>query len=392
MKIVHIALSGTFTEHFNYHENELPLAQRRGGNNDVLIIARNQRREKNKIIHCQPGAYVIEDGIRLIRVKVKQSRINVFVRPNSREILNILEREKPDMIWVHGIMNSSLSIACRYKKRYPDCVLFADNHVDLNNFRMTPLKKAGLTFFRIRNRRLSPQVDLFYGVTPGRVSFMKDYLGVPAQKAKLSIMGGLDEKINFSNKALVRNEVRVRNGIPEDSFLFVTGGKIDQRKKTLELMRVFHSLDGANYRLAVFGSVAESVQNEFNELLSGDSRILFLGWKNDKECNDIFLAADCCVFLRSHSTLWENALACGVPCIFGQKKGFEHLFHNLAFSVEGWGLEEIKGLMKSLQQNETYRLMRDNCGKNRIPYLYSSISNEIFQDYYRVRRGQKNAH
>ena len=54
---------------------------------------------------------------------------------------------------------------------------------------------------------------------------------------------------------------------------------------------------------------------------AGDSRIRLIGWLDSARVYDYFLSADLAVFPGTHSVLWEQACACGLPALF---KSYRH--------------------------------------------------------------------
>ena len=390
MKIAHIALSGTFTEGFNYHENELSQAQKNIEGNDVFVIARNSKRAGKDIVYCEPETKTMSNGVRLFRVKMKFSRHNVFTKPvNPNDVLRILDDEKPDLIWVHGVTNNSLSIVAKYKKKN-HVVVFADNHVDEGNFKMAFPRTLILDLYKLRNRRLAKYVDMFYGVTPGRVTFMNRYLGVPKSKSKLSIMGANSSLIPFSDKETIRRDIRKVYSIPDDAFVFVSGGNLNNAKKTLELIEAFIKGADAKSRLLLFGSVDNAIKDRFDQLVASDDRVIYAGWKDSIGCNRLFLASDCAVFPRSHSTLWENSLACGTVSVFGQKDGLDHLFVSHGRYLDCGVEENLIGFFKTFSQSGEYRTLRSKADEGRSSYFYENIAKEIYDDYLNVIMGAKN--
>lgn len=49
------------------------------------------------------------------------------------------------------------------------------------------------------------------------------------------------------------------------------------------------------------------------------------GFLENKRINELFLTADLGVFPGGHSVLWEQAVGCGLPCVFQYRKGMPHV-------------------------------------------------------------------
>lgn len=385
MKILHLSLSCAFSDGFNYHENELPYAQLKLGN-DVVIVARNLEFKNGVAEKCSPGNFVLANGIRLYRLKIKNFFVNSFTRPKTKELMDILRKENPDVIWVHGIMNNSLSIVCKYKRTNKKTIIVADNHVDEGNYGLNFLSKVVLWIFKKRNQRVANNVSIFYGVTPGRLSFMRKYLGVPYEKSKLTTMGANPDTIDYKNKENIRAKIRNELGIMDSDFLYITGGKIDYQKRTIDLIKAISFIKEENIKLLIFGSLDESIKEEFNEMLKNSNNVMYLGWKNVKEYNDLFISSDCGIFLNSHSTLWENALACGTPCIFGIKEGLDHLFsQNLGFFFDSKEHGELSLFLKTFAFSSKYHELLNDSNVKRNNYSYDVIAKKTINDLNEVR-------
>ena len=94
-------------------------------------------------------------------------------------------------------------------------------------------------------------------------------------------------------------------GITDTEVLILTGGKIDSHKlEVLTLMRAFIAMNRPNVKLMIFGSVMNSLKEEFDKLLK-NKNIIYIGWVKANEIYGLFEAADLVVFPGLHSVLWE---------------------------------------------------------------------------------------
>ena len=64
----------------------------------------------------------------------------------------------------------------------------------------------------------------------------------------------------------------------------------------------------------VFGSLTDDMRNYCAPLFKDN--INYIGWIDSKDVYPYFLAADLAVFPGTHSVLWEQAMASGIPGIF----------------------------------------------------------------------------
>ncbi len=326
MKIVHIAPNSPYNDYWGYHENLLPKYHKKLGHNVTLIVT-NKMHQNGKIVETNCDDYILNDGVRLIRLKKKKYFHRVFTNLKSYlPVFDYLEEIKPDFIFFHGLLSSTIFEAIKYKKEVnPNCLIVQDNHLDYNigSKADTLLEKVFRAYYRNLNRRSIHYVSKVYGVTPWRKIYAEDYFKIPKEKTDVLIMGADDERIDFVNREFIRRSIRKEYGVNETDFLVVTGGKIDKRKKIDTLMSAVSEMN--DVKLLIFGQVAEDVKIEFERLLNENSNIIYVGWVKAEKVYDYFFASDLVFFPGQHSVLWEQACAAKVPCVFEKWDGMEHV-------------------------------------------------------------------
>ena len=191
-------------------------------------------------------------------------------------------------------------------------------------------------------------------------------------------MGADDEKINFEKRGLIIQKIRLKYGISNDDFLIVSGGKLEENKRILELMEACQNLP--TVKLLLFGSVDKKIEKRFNQLLK-DQKIIYIGWLSADKVYDYFFAADLIVFLGLHSVLWEQACASKTPCLFAKHDGMQHLNNggNSRF-VDVDGVGSIQEKISELIFTEKYFSMRTVAESTKTDiYLYSEIAKKSLE-------------
>jgi carbamoylphosphate synthase large subunit len=108
--------------------------------------------------------------------------------------------------------------------------------------------------------------------------------------------------------------------------------------------------------------------------LSLNKNIHCIGWIPSEKVYDWFLASDLAVFPGTHSVLWEQAVACGVPCVFKHWDGMEHVDvgGNCKFLYND-SIDEIKNILLDIVKNkDNYEKMKNVAikkGVNEFSYL-----------------------
>lgn len=104
--------------------------------------------------------------------------------------------------------------------------------------------------------------------------------------------------------------------IPTDSVVFVYAGKFYPIKQLDLLIRSFLRLQGAKYRLVLYGSGEQEIL--LRQLTGADERIIFQPFKNQSEMPWVYRLGDVFV-LPSKRETWglgvNEAMACGRPAI-----------------------------------------------------------------------------
>lgn len=378
MKIVHIAPNAPYNDYWGYQDNLLPKYHRKMGY-DVTVITTNTAHKDGKIVEIDCGDYVLDDGVRVIRLKKKQYFNIVLTNLNSRlSVYEYLADIKPDIVFHHGLISTTIYDVIKYKKKInPECVIFQDNHLDYNNMYRCNIIKEWICrlFYRHINRRSIPYVERVYGVTPWRKTYAEDYFRIPNNKTDILVMGGDDEKIHFDKMPELRTDIRKQLSLKDDDFVVITGGKIDPTKNIHLLMHAVSELNRDNLKLIVFGTPNNGIKSEI-EKLSEDKHIINIGWLDSEKAYDYFLASDLAVFPGTHSVLWEQACACGIPGVFKDWEGMHHIDvgGNCEFLHKD-SKEEIKAVISSIfDDKEKYSEMKQAAEKSKKDFFYSEIA------------------
>ena len=380
MKILHIVPSAPYNDNWGYQDNLLPSYHKKMGH-EVTVITTNLMHKDGKIAETACTDYVLEDGVRVIRLPYKQYPHRILTTLCRRlYVYDLLEEIKPDFIFLHGLISTTVFDAVKYIKKHKNCTLVEDTHSDRVNFQSvgsTNFSKFVICrWYRLINRLSIRYVSRVYGVTPLRSQFAEDYFNIPKEKIGLLVMGADDAKIHFDQMPELRTHIRSELGLTEDDFVVITGGKIDRTKNIHLLMQAVSELNYDNLKLIVFGQPSEDMQSQI-EKLSEDSHIRNIGWLQSDKVYDYFLASDLVAFPGTHSVLWEQACGCGLPAIFKDWEGMHHVDvgGNCRFLKED-SVNELKSVISEIYENKSsYQQMKKIAGEKGIPmFSYSQIA------------------
>lgn len=382
MKILHVAPNAPYNDYWGYQDNLLPKYHKKLGH-DVTVIVPNLTHKDGKIVETDCKDYVLNDGVRVIRLKRKKYPHRVLTGLCAKlDVWKYLIEIKPDFIFYHGLVSSTIFDVIKYKKSVnPECVIVQDNHLDYYNGQPYPCRGvknlAIMSFYRGIVRKTIPYISRIYGVTPWRKQYAEEYFNVPSDITDVLIMGADDEKVDLENRNLKRQDIRKQYNIDSSDFLIVTGGKIDRAKNIHILMNACKGLD--TVKVLVFGTPDADIMPDFNSALSDN--IIYIGWVDADKVYDYFFAADLICFPGTHSVLWEQACASKVPCLFKRWEGMEHVNNggNSDF-ISDVSEENIKAKILELKNTEKYKIMRAVAESDKTDiYLYSKIAEKSLE-------------
>ncbi len=381
MKIVHLAPSAPYNDYWGYQDNLLPKYHKKLGHT-VTLITTNTMHSDGQIVETDCADYMLRDGVRVIRRKIKKYPHRALTGLASYiPVYDLLCQLQPDLIFHHGLVSTTMLDVVRYKKKNPSCVIIQDNHLDYNIGSQCKTLKERLfrAYYRHINRRTIGYVSKVYGVTPWRKTYAEDYFKIPPQKTDVLIMGADDEKIDFANRESIRAAIRQKYAVTQTDFLIVTGGKIDRKKKIHLLMEACKNMPGI--KLLIFGQVSQDLQEAFDQCLQSSENLIYIGWIQSDQVYDYFFAADLVFFPGQHSVLWEQACAAKVPCVFEAWEGMEHVDNggNSAF-LSPVTTQTLRELVSELCYSPKYYQMKQVAESEMTDiYLYSNIAKKSLE-------------
>lgn len=380
MNIVHLCLACPYNDYWGYQDNLLPLYHQKAGHTTTVITTNTMHDKSGKIISTKIGEYVLNNGVRIIRkehdpvITKKIGRILCY-----SNIYDDLCRFMPDFIMIHGLVSIVASQAIKYgKEKNPNCKIIADNHLDSIIHNTSNYKSRLITaYFKFRNKFWQKQYKKVFGVTPWRTQYAHEVFGISKDKLDTLVMGADDEKIDYDNKEMIRKEIRKKHNISNEDFLFVTGGKLENNKCIIETIEAFSKIKSDKVKLLIFGNATQEIEIGLKSVLGKDERILYIGFISADEIYKYFLASDLGVFPGRHSVVWEQAVACGLSCIFKKyvEEGYVDVGGNCIL-LETERVEDIYNAMLRVCNNiEIFERMKSiACNKARFEFLYSNIA------------------
>lgn len=385
MKITHIALCGPVTDFFSYQDNLLPKYHKRLGLEVSMITSKYIWSDTGQISVDSRDTYINEYGIKVIRIpSTFRTNINSKIK-KYKNLYGEIEKEKPDILFVHGLQFIDLVDVKKYIESHPQVKLYIDNHADFSNSATNVISRELLHKFVWKKlaKMIDPYTQKFYGVLPARVEFLSEVYNIDRNKSQLLLMGADDDLVIQAINNSSSKKIREKFDIKEDDFLIVTGGKIDKAKQqTLLLLRAVKELNRSNIKLILFGSISSEFKEEVEELIDND-QIHYVGWISSEKSYEYFEASDLVVFPGRHSVYWEQVVGQGKPLVVKWWDGTNHIDigGNVKYLYEDSVLE-IKNLLLSIVEdtNSLIELTHKAQNPQKKQFLYSKIAEKSIEN------------
>lgn len=328
MKIAHLCLANFYIDNFGYQENYLTKKHKQQGH-DVIIIASTETYVDNKKLgYVEPQEYFNDDGIPVKRLAYASFLPKKIIRKLRayKGVYESLNNFQPDVVFLHNFQFYDVFSVIRYVKENHNVKVYADSHTDYINSARGWVSKNLLhgIVYRWYTKKIEPYVKIFWATLPARAIFMQEMYQIPKAKIKLLELGADIDSDTLESKTKIRTKVRQSLGVSDNEFLVITGGKIDKRKNIHLLVEAMDKLNNLPIKLIVFGTPDDEMQYLL-KVLSSHSSIIYLGWQNQQQINELLLSADLGVFPGTHSVLWEQSCGLGLPCVFKKWENIQHV-------------------------------------------------------------------
>nr|WP_308624403.1 glycosyltransferase [uncultured Eisenbergiella sp.] len=395
MNILHISIDAAFMDDSGYQETLLAKYHNTLCNK-VTIVATNLVLEKTgKITLCGEKTYYNKDGVKIIRLRCFNKEGHRIIQ--FRNIYKILFYEKIAFIMIHSILSFDIWAAVIYKYHVnPKCVIVADSHCTKENHNPYTIKDIIFRALLIPSNRLfSRWCTTVYGVSPETIDFMKKYLGIPSCKIDLLGLGYDGSLIEKKNKSEIRRVIREKNKIATGSYVIIHGGKINEGKKTLELVKSTQYLPD-DIVLIIFGDYADNSYKDavMKEIEYSTHQILHVGFLEQKEIYDYYLASDLAVFPGSASVLRQQAVAAGLPiivCLDADEDNINLQINDNAICLRpNWKIERLSEAILKIYKDSAYQYRAEEVSRNEYrKYSYEEQAKAIIDKNIKKNRGDK---
>jgi glycosyltransferase involved in cell wall biosynthesis len=325
MKIVH--LIDYYQPWMGYQETYLAIEQSRLGHEVWVVAADRYMPRTKKIIENRfvESGITEEDGVKIWRLPVYYE----FTTNNGYVVLKglqqVLEKIKPDVVHVHGIIsiNSILAATYKHKFRYH---LVCDNHTSFLNFYQVGegvVKKAAkAAAYKIFSAFLGfyvvPKVDKIVAIGEEEKIFLQWLFGKQADNFPIIHLGADHRKFTIDCKA--RTNYRESLHFRTEDLVFGHAGKIQQSKGIEIFLRALSPIkdEQKRFKLLLVGSIEEQYKQHLLNLandLHFKDLIYFHPFATREELPNLLNAMDIAVWPDDITITAIEAMAVGLPII-----------------------------------------------------------------------------
>lgn len=314
MKIVHIGLASYYTDGMAYQDNQLVEQNVRDGH-EVVYISNAQKYASGEIVDVGYEDTVLPCGARLIRLPYVKI-INGFVAEKVRKVRGLYQllcELKPDVILSHDLCYWSVLDVIRYKKEHSELKLYADTHTNYGNSGRNWLSLHVLhrVYYRWLANKAMPYIETYFYTNSNGKRFSIDNYGLPENVMEFYPLGGnVPDRADYN---VVRQSKREQLNLKLDELLLIHSGKLDEAKRTEELLKAFEAVPQLKAKLIIIGSMPDNMKDKLLPLIAADDRVEYHGWKNADELIKYLYAADLYLQPGSDSATMQNAVCSGCP-------------------------------------------------------------------------------
>lgn len=335
MKILHICLASSFTVGLTYQENILADINREDGN-DVLIVADCSKYKSGKLVNTQEETTILGNGVKLIRLKydfIITRFISSKIR-KSKQLINVIDEFAPDVILHHGLASYELITVAKYKAKHPNVRYYADSHLNYENSARNILSKYILhrIIYKYFIYKALPFIDKIFYVGYDDLIFIKQIYHINDMFLEYLPLGGIIiNRVERANNNII---IRDKYGIPKRDYILIHSGKMDNAKRSLEIVNAVHNIQDARIHLFLIGMMPPDIQNDIMPIIESDKRISFLGWKSAPDLLKYLCACDLYIQLGSVSATLQNAICCWSAVATYPHIAYKHLFGDDVFYIQ----------------------------------------------------------
>jgi glycosyltransferase involved in cell wall biosynthesis len=257
-------------------------------------------------------------GWELLPNERKSPSLRGFFASSTPAIYSVLKSARPDVVIITGWQSLPL-LQALWASRRLEIPLIVRGESNALRRRPWPV--------RLWHRALLSRFNAFLAIGKANREFYLGY-GVRAERIFQSnyFVDNRRFEGQFERDCGEREALRNEWKIPEGHTCFLYAGKLEAKKRIMDLLRAFDAARSTspNIHLLVAGT-GELMEGARAFAKSVDLPVTFAGFLNQTEITRAYAAADCLVLPSDYGETWglvvNEAMVCGLPAIVSDRVG-----------------------------------------------------------------------
>ncbi len=369
MKILYVTTIGSTMGFFKSFISDLVKA------GHTVDIACNDKDSK------VPELYT-EIGCNIYTISCTRSPINKGTLKAISEIKKLVSENKYDIVHCHTpIAAMCTRLACKKLRKKKDVKVIYTAH-GFHFYEGAP-KKNWLMYYPIEK--------ICSHFTDALITINKEDYDLAKRKMKAKSIDyvpgvGIDVQ-KFADTVIDRAEKRRELGVPEDAFLLLSVGELNENKNHKTVIRALALLGDKNihYAIAGKGELHDEIINLANELGIAD-RVHLLGFR--KDVAELYKAADCFVhpsFREGLPVSIMEAMASGLPIVASEIRGCVDLVDNSSGRLfDAHSVDSCKNALNEIVNGDISKAKESNSEKAAV-YSTDVINSAMKKIYNTVK-------
>ena len=349
MRIVFVCTGNSFTPTMLYKENYFIRAAVNKGYK-VLVVASEYMYIDG--VRKRIGPYEGEiDGYKLVRIPYKKYLGSNYFSEKIRNAPGMTERIidfAPDYIFYNCPQIYNIKEVVKIKKALPGCKVALDFSTKYINSARNALSLNILHkgIYKRWLKKAVPYIDKIYYVSQETLQFIREVYDLPEE---LMIENGLPGEVcAYGKREYFREKIVSEFDFPTDSIIMLHSGKIGILKRTVELLRFFHTNEDKRFRLIIAGSIEDTVKDDITDIIGKDDSIKYIGFVTGERLTELLCGTDLYLQPGTISQTSQTAICCGCPIMFMDCPTNRALFAENGFLLQN--LDEIKDVFERVSQ------------------------------------------
>ncbi|MFN0111804.1 MAG: glycosyltransferase family 4 protein [Blastocatellia bacterium] len=255
---------------------------------------------------------------RVIPNKRTSPSLRGFFASSTPAIYSLLSETNPDVVIItgwHALPLLQALWAC-IRLGIPRIVRGESNGLRKRAYRTRVLHRLLLSWFEafLAIGQANRDFYLQYGINPERI-FVGNYF-IDNHRFREQLRQIPD----------VQLAIRSGWGIPEEAVCFVYVGKLEPKKRIMDLLRAVDRAHRINSSIHLLVVGDGELMTEARQMVAGlGLPVTFAGFLNQREITRAYMAADCLVLPSDFGETWglvvNEAMACGLPALVSDQVG-----------------------------------------------------------------------